>query len=69
MGLHPDGSGRLRSSIICVRGLGRTRSDVTRAELTAFSEALRGTPCHICVVSDSAYVVNVFAKLQKGSFL
>jgi len=41
---------------------------VTRAELTAFAEALRGTACHICVVSDSAYVVNEFAKLQKGFF-
>ena len=38
---------------------------VARAELTAFAEALRGTACHICVVSDSAYVVNEFAKLQK----
>jgi len=41
---------------------------VTRAELTAFAEALRGTPggLNVTVVSDSAYVVNEFAKLQGG---
>jgi len=41
---------------------------VTRAELTAFAEALRGTPqgLNLTVVSDSAYVVNEFAKLQGG---
>ena len=39
---------------------------VTRAELTAFAEALRGTPngLNLTVISDSAYVVNEFAKLQ-----
>jgi len=43
---------------------------VTRAELTAFAESLRGTPqgLNLTVVSDSAYVVNEFAKLQGGVF-
>ena len=41
---------------------------VTRAELTAFVQAIRFTPSgpNIAVVSDSAYVVNEFAKLQHG---
>ena len=41
---------------------------VTRAELTAFVQAIRAAPQgqNLAVVSDSAYVVNEYAKLQDG---
>ena len=43
---------------------------VTRAELTAFAQALRFTPpgLNLAVISDSAYVVNEYAKLERVIF-
>ena len=46
--------------------LGGPVQTVTRAELVAFVEALRSTAQNVSVISDTAYVVNEFAKLQQG---
>ena len=43
--------------------LGGPGQTVRRAELVAFVEAMRSTAQNVTVISDSAYVVNEFAKL------